>query len=420
MNFPKPLPGLINCVSCHALNVKGCFECRRCKVECGCICKECLNCTPTTLSSNGHRRPDERQLVFHHPKYFCTVCRLCRRHNSDGLTQYQCTCRQRPSKGRDPAPISTMDFNPLSRTLGLEIEVSYLGATRLQVPEFVKYQWEHDGSITAGGQELVLGRLVGDNFLRGITALAGEFERYGFQADQSCGLHVHVGVDDWGAFELRRLVLLYRKFEPLFYNLVAKGRDGWREVRGERKYYAKRWEWPKTWYQEFARQQEPSRIRRMLVEALYRRSIAPHVGRDGSHTKIRYKVEANEGKPFSPWPQKPEHIVHGYSNMRNIAAHKYEACRYYGLNLHTFFQRNTVEYRHHEGTVALDKLLYWPLWCGWFTELASILTDAEVERLGDWTALVNGEWCRPGRVITLPQPVRDWVGRTLKERGHVG
>lgn len=319
-----------------------------------------------------------------------------------------------------------MEINSLPRTLGLEIEVSYLGATQIQVPSYVHYSWEHDGSITAGGQELVLGRLVGDDFIRGITALAGQFARYDFKTDQSCGLHVHVGVDDWGAPQLKKLVLLYSKFEDLFYQLVAKGRDGWREHRGERKYYAKRWTnglFPKGWMDKFEDLNEPSKIRRAIVEALYRGNISPHISNNRASTiHGKAKTIFNGGHSYSVWPMelsdKYRTRAHGYQSMRTLAAHKYEACRYYGLNLHTYFQRHTVEYRHHEGTVALDKLLYWPLWCGWFTELASVLTETEISRLGHWQALVDGEWCRPGRVITLPQPVRDWVYKTLKERGH--
>jgi hypothetical protein len=289
------------------------------------------------------------------------------------------------------------------------------------VPKFVHYQWVHDGSITAGGQELVLSPIIGDNFIQGVTALAGEFERYGFQADSSCGLHVHVGVGDWTAFELRRLVVLYHKFENLFYQLVAKGRDGYRLVRDERKYYAKRWEFEQGWIDALMSQKEPSNIRRMIIQSLYKDRLLSHIDREGRHAKFKYHTEFNNGHLYSPWPPKIEKVKeYGFRNMAQIAAHKYEACRYFGLNLHTYFQRHTVEYRHHEGTVALDKLLYWPLWCGWFTELASQLNDLEISRLASTDQLVNGEWCRPRGVVTLPQPVRDWVWRTLKERGHAG
>lgn len=299
------------------------------------------------------------------------------------------------------------------------MECSYLGTTKLAVPPFVKYQWVHDGSITAGGREMMLQPLFGDNFVQGISALAGEFERYGFQADNSCGLHVHVGVPDWGAQELRKLILLYHKYENLFYQLVAPGRDGWRDQRGERKYYAKRWDWKAPWYAELSRKSTGQEIRRWIVESLYKEALQHHEGPNYETQRVKVKSVFNGGHSYCLWPQKPEVTPHGYRNMPNISGHKYEACRYYGLNLHTFFQRNTVEFRHHEGTVAVDKLLYWPLWCGWFVELASQLTLTEIENLSTVPQLVYGEWSRwAGKPLTIPVYVRDWVVRTLKERGH--
>lgn len=367
--------------------------------------------------------------IKHHPKYFCDLCRRCLRANPDGkvMPKYQCSCRKRPdrAKGGYTVPVSSMDFNTLPRALGLEVECSYLGTTKIAVPPFVHYQWTHDGSITPGGQEMVLAPLVGDQFLQGITAVAGEFEKYGFLADQTCGLHVHVGVPDWTAWELRRLIFLYAKFENLFYQLVEPGRDGARTNRhGEQKWYAKRWDTTQAWLDEGMALREPQAIRRWIIKSLYRDRLESYLRHtpDGKawSTSGKPKAVFNGGHSYCVWPQPKVAKIHGFRNMPGISAHKYEACRYFGLNLHTFFQRNTVEYRHHEGTVALDKLLYWPLWCGWFTELASGLTDVEARGLTTIDQLLDTEWSRwSHKPLAIPQPVRDWVRRTLRERGHV-
>ena len=102
--------------------------------------------------------------------------------------------------------------------------------------------------------------------------------------------------------------------------------------------------------------------------------------------------------------------------MKQARRHKYEKCRYFGLNLHTWFERGTVEYRHHEGTIAWTKLLYWALFCGWFTEIASALTDAQVQACTTVDQLLHGEWSTGTGVLRMPSDVAAWVIETLEER----
>lgn len=417
MNFPKPSPGLINCVSCKAFNVKGCEECRRCEHHCGCICKPCWNCTPTALTEGGRKWVGNP--VKHHPKYFCQMCGKCRRRNGEGFTKHECNCRKRPSSSETTIFHDGFKFNPLERPLGLEIEASYVGTTQLRVPGYVKYQWTHDGSITSGGQELVLSPLVGENFVRGVTALAEEFAKYEFQVDQTCGFHVHVGTDireilkngklgdirvGWGPEELRRLILLYYKFEDVFYALVQSGRDELRtNARGERKCYCARWDRTPDWYGALVACKTSHDIRRHIMAWLYGRVLVP---------VVRNTVDS-AGRIVGV-----EHPELGHPNMPRIREHKYENCRYFGLNLHTWFQRGTVEYRHHEGTLALNKLLYWPLWCGWFTELASVMTDREVIQISSLDELLEIELKRPFKLTMIPVYVKEWVRETLASRNR--
>lgn len=416
MNFPKPDPGKINCCSCRYINVDGCEECRRCP-GCGCACKKCYNCSPTSIDQTGERHVDMTNLVKHHSKYFCFNCGRCKRHNPDGIPGLSCVCRKRPRRVYEAnEPKTTFNLNTLRRTLGLELECSYLGTTKLNIK--VPHRWEHDGSITPGGMELVLGKLKGDKFIQAMSELGKEFSKYGFKVDASCGFHVHVGVDDWAAFELRRLLVLYSKFENVFYDLVAKGRDGYRERNGERKYYARRNNITPAWIWALAKESSPSSIRRVIIESLYSTRLARRRGLDGQQYKLSKPVVNHDGPSlYCPWPQTLKKKPLGFENMPTIAAHKYEMCRYFGLNLHTFFQQNTVEFRMHEGTVDTSKMIYWPLWCGWFTEIAGALTDTEVAHIQTLDQLLDSEWSRVyGKPIAFPQAVRDWVRKTLVER----
>jgi hypothetical protein len=236
--------------------------------------------------------------------------------------------------------------------------------------------------------EMVILPLIGQQLIDGITKMSEAFQRYGSAVDASCGYHVHIGAEEFSAYELRRLLTLYHRFEGLFYELVQEGRDKARPVRGEMKAYCKRLEWTEKWYTHLWKLQRSKDIRRYLIASLY----PDYVGRGGRTTRI---------------------------DMRTARKHKYEQCRYYGLNLHTWFERGTVEYRHHEGTLERERLLYWALWCGWFTELASALSDAQVQSIATIGDLLMGEWSTGAGTLRMPSAVSAWVFRTREERRAV-
>lgn len=393
MNPPKPEPGKINCSYCFRMNTLGCEECRRCSAGCGCCCKKCSNCTPY-IRTKGILVLDVDHIVKHHPKYFCKNCGKCKKENVEGINRYRCLCHKAP-KFISPEHLDKKydtRINPLRRHIGLEIEVSYLPKARLGIDnKIVKYEWVRDGSITAGGQELVVYPLAGDSYYQGITKLAGELAG-GFVTDDSCGFHAHVDANDYGAMEIRRLILLYQKYEHLFYSLVHRSRSFAKQVHGEEKWYCKPWPMKSAWYEKLKGLKDVSEIRKYLIYSLYGTSV-----NDGG-------VQFNNG----------------YYNFPSIRSHKYEKCRYWGLNLHTWFERRTVEFRHHEGTVALDKLLYWPLFCAWFVEAASRLSDKEAEGLKTVHDLLSYEKYSETTTIKplfrIPLEVRNWVWETLNKR----
>lgn len=384
MNQPKPDPGKINCVDCCVVNLDGCFECRRC-THCGCICRKCVSCNSK-----------------HHPKYFCRICKYCKRFNS-AHPELQCHCRKAPNFISQVPTGGGFFINNLHRHLGLEIECSYIGSGngRVSLPPYVQYEWVHDGSITSGGMEMVVMPLAGDNFIRGIWSIAEELDKYGYKADATCGLHVHVEAKDFDAWAMRRLILLYHHFEELFYALVKPGRDEARIVRGETKYYAKRWDPPQQFYDSLRSRRESHDIRMAIMKWLYGSRSTQHMLSRG----------LNLGR-------KPE-LYNAWCDVPEIRRHKYEKARYFGLNLHTWFQRQTVEFRHHEGTVDGMKLQWWPLFCGWFVEIASSLRDDEVEKIRTVHDLIEGKWQRLYKNVEIPSAVGEWVMTTLKERGKI-
>ena len=344
LQFRKPSPGHINCVACHKENVPlGCILCRRCE-WCGCRCRFCEGCK-----------------TLHTPRNVCEICSRCLRW---------CKCRKAPQSLDLTLPKGNFFQNPLSRWIGLEIELTPPGdLEHLQLPAFVKFDLVRDGSIPLG-KELVTRPLIGDQFLQGITSLAKGLYLAGSGVTKECGFHVHVGAKDYGAFELRRLLTVYTRLErEIFTKFTTPERV---ESRFCKPYTMKRDCWKTLWGLSTGPE-----IRRFLIEWLYAGKLTPR------------------GK--------------GFANTKDLRKHKYEECRYHGLNLHSWMQRNTIEWRHYQGTIDPERLVFWPLFCGWCVEICGALRDSETQEIQSLSNLLEGSWKRPSRHIEMPQAIQAWT-----------
>jgi hypothetical protein len=353
-NFSAASLGKINCVTCWKMNVIGCESCKRCP-GCRCQCWVCGFCK-----------------IKHPPKLRCKICRGCKK---------KCGCRSMPSGMKIDAPKGLSFVNKLPRSLGLELEMVPFG--QLDGVE-IGFNVVRDGSITPGGQELVLDPLIGDGFLTGITSLAEKLANGGFGIDPTCGFHVHVGAKDAGAFELRRLLNVYKVIERGIYKLHP-GRDAMR--------FCKPFEMAPRWYEGLNGLKTNGDIKRYLLRWLYGTGIV--------------EWERYTGKPANP--SKPPGLFGTLEKRR----HKYEERRYHGLNIHSWMQRGTIEWRHAAGTIELEELIFWPLTCGWLTEIAMGLRDEEAKEIKCLSDLVNGSWKRPYALLEIPKVVRDWINSRM-------
>jgi hypothetical protein len=229
-----------------------------------------------------------------------------------------------------------------------------------------------DGSITPPGQELIIYPLCGDRFLKEITELARVLKLAGSGVDQSCGFHVHVQAQDYGVLELRRLLWVYTQVEAEIFELFTS------PDRIESR-FCKPYNFTPEWWKGFWSKSNPSDLREWLISYMYGTTLRRH----------------DCGK--------------GYRNFGQIRGHKYEQIRYQALNLHSWFQRQTVEFRHHQGTVDVKRLVWWPLFCGWFVEICGGLTDKEALEITTLTSLIEGRWKRPNRLLQFPPQIVEWV-----------
>jgi len=393
---PTPTPGRVNCRNCGGLNVRGCPECKRCIDRCGCRCRTCEACSAKSGPSKE---------VRHSTSARCKNCGKCRRGmfqatNSWGLMEDFCACRKMPKWMfiRDPKA-TERSINRLSRPLGLEIELCNIGTFGQgdwkNRPPYLAINFEHDGSVRGAATEAVLNPLIGDQFLEGIVWLTKYLVGCGAEVDTSCGLHVHVGASDFGPYELRRLFGIYQSIQHDIYGkMIPAYRQEPSPVNG--KYYCMPYDMDRKWWAGLWEVKDPSALREYICSWVFR------------HCKMDGYVVTRDGKEV----RKP------FVGVPNLRRGKYQIpSRYYGLNIHSWFVRGTIEWRHYPGTLALDEILYWPLLCGWITQLASALTDQEVQKLGGMEDLVTRHWQHRYLAIRIPAPVRDWtLGQLKKER----
>jgi Putative amidoligase enzyme len=137
---------------------------------------------------------------------------------------------------------------------------------------------------------------------------------------QRCGLHVHVDARDYSADDLAKLIRLFLLVEPLVYQMVEHHRSGVKYCISSRTYrpYGK-----------------PNLDINTLKAFLY--------GGEFEYSIIKQKQKKN-------------------TSSQDI--------RYRGLNLHSFFYRGTIEFRHHHGSVDPAEIYSWAMFCGFLLDAA--------------------------------------------------
>lgn len=352
-NNPAPTPPT-TCRSCRR-NLKinprwvvapsACLVCLQCN-NCGCVCTNCAPAAPAL----PHRCDSSR--------YWCNTCHTCSAH---------CTCRRMPRAMRDDRLKiigKTTRVSPLPRAIGIELEIG--DWKRLADHRFTKLRYTpaHDWSVKPSEQEMVLAPMYGDAVVAGMLELGEVVARTGAVINETCALHVHVAGSDLSYWEIRRLLLLYTAIEQDIYRyLVAKHRYASPEVvhycqlltgthaRCER---CRRYE---TQYPGQRIDPEP------VATTLARMNLAKTTtDLKACLLRMLYRIENPS------------------NSIDSISTHKggrYEFCRYFGLNLHSWMHRGTVEFRMKEGTADPEELVYWPLWCGWLVHACTRMSDAE-------------------------------------------
>lgn len=274
--------------------------------------------------------------------------------------------------------------NRLNRPLGIEVELSEWGSMRAQSPMKFSYRVVGDGSVQPSGKEMVLDPLVGDGFVQGVLELGELLVLAGAEVNQTCGLHVHVGAADFGFFDLRRLLRMFALAEnEIYQELVDPSRMG-------NRYSRMLTPEQKAAIRALGTLDTAVNLKHAIIKLVYG-DLRDYANADNPKSLARAWVRAKADK---------------YGNTGT--GHD---SRYSGLNLVSWFHRGTIEFRMHQGTTATADLLHWPLFCGWFVELANSLTDRAVDKMAGVGDLIEhmprhiGIWAENKRRAASPAAV---------------
>jgi len=199
----------------------------------------------------------------------------------------------------------------VNRFTGIESEI----ITDFEDTDDIQYidtprNWKavYDGSLNLGGVEFkTISPRFGDNIITDLRRLQNLNENMGYRADKSCGVHVHFEARDFKLTEIKNLLLLMNKIEPIIFESLPSDRQDNR--------FCQRLELDTS---------DLSRIETLkdLTDLWYNRM---------SETE--------------------------FSTTR------YSEARYRGVNIHSRFMLGTIEFRYHEGTHRAKPIYDWIRFC---------------------------------------------------------
>ena len=196
----------------------------------------------------------------------------------------------------------TFNENKSKRMVGIEIEAKFGNSvdTYKKCRDFVSCKY--DGSIDEG-DEFCSNPMNGDILFDNIKLLCKSIRKDNYSIDKDCGLHIHIDMRDFSENDLRKLYLVYHRFERYFLEMVPSSRRDNGYCKSLRPNYEKIIEMP-------------------IKNYLYR-----------AHPKY---------------------------NMESFIPSTHDGNRYYWLNMNSAIsKRNSLEIRLHGGTIDSEKIIKW-------------------------------------------------------------
>ena len=309
--------GCADCCSCfvcgscdrrfNSNNESPCGNCNSCS-NC-CECRYCDSCCETRSSDRFNCSNCD----------FCEDCCNCESHSGIEV----CGSNKDPhfhlpkTKNGNLDPIA----DKKRRFLAVEIEVASSETNQAYHVNKALDSWQAiavpDGSLPESGYEINTAPAKGEAFERQIREICGALKKARAEVDTHCGLHVHIDCRDLRYYDLRKVIYTYSKVEESLFSMIAPSRTS--------NHYCRK-------------------LRSKIIDPLSR----------------HYQHDSNKG-----WRNDLLSVYYDRQNIERggFRQGKYNDARYYALNLHSWFYRGTIEFRHHHGTVNADKIINWAKIC---------------------------------------------------------
>jgi len=257
--------------------------------------------------------------------YFrCERCERIYRNDSGGEGAYceECSLEIEREEEREReegiiSPNNTLFVNKKSQyrnlPIGVEIEAElkddYDYDNVLDELDGSGYGICEDGSLNRGVEVQVPasnGRRTKDLVIKACRIL----EKYSYIQD-TCGLHVHIGYPS-GLSAVKNALTMSYVAEPVFFGVIPASRQNNHYCQAIRSHFNL----------NDILEAKAKDIDELVYSTQYGRSISKN-------------------------------------RMNLLKQEKYNNCRYYGVNIHSFFYRKTIEFRYHSGTLDPVKILNW-------------------------------------------------------------
>ena len=202
---------------------------------------------------------------------------------------------------------------------------SYVAAG-VEMADGRKWSVVYDGSLSHNGAEVVSPICTLED-LDTVQAIVRALKAAGAKVDETCGIHIHVGIKHLEAKQIRNLMRLVFRYD----HIIAKGLQVKESRRGSE-------------CRGYARPLSTDVMER--VDAL---------GNDLSISDLN-----------KAW--------YGSSREFDARSQKYHDSRYNGLNLHAFWYQGTAEFRWFNGTLHAGKIRSYIMFCLSLVSRAQIMS----------------------------------------------
>lgn len=236
------------------------------------------------------------------------------------------------------APVFHDSQSGRGRFIAAEMEIMGSDYAKANVINDTIARWQAavvgDGSLPATGYEINTAPAKAEKFDEEIIDICRSLRNSSGRVNKSCGLHVHVDVRGVDILSLKRIIMTYMAVEEDVFSMLAPSRSNNGFCRKMK---------PNGWAERFHLNEETTaqQFQNYLETALY--------GRADPSNDYYKRAKGN-------------------------------SYRYNGLNIHSYFFRGTLEFRHHHGTANAVKIIAWARICESIIEFGLKNSEVNIKR----------------------------------------